>query len=79
MEFSENSHINIPIAVLIWLMMYPMMLKVDFASVLQVRRRPKVRPTPYFNSSLAYGLMRWFKVPQQYRGTGRVDWRIELF
>lgn len=41
MEFGENSHINIPIAVLIWLMIYPMMLKVDFASVLQVGRRPK--------------------------------------
>ncbi|MBI2875741.1 MAG: ACR3 family arsenite efflux transporter [Candidatus Tectomicrobia bacterium] len=41
MEFGDSSHINVPIAVLIWLMIYPMMLKVDFASVLGVGRRPK--------------------------------------
>ncbi len=31
LEFGEGSHINVPIAVLIWLMIYPMMLKIDFA------------------------------------------------
>jgi ACR3 family arsenite transporter len=41
MEFGGSSHINVPIAVLIWLMIYPMMLKVDFASVLDVGKRPK--------------------------------------
>lgn len=40
-EFGGGSQINIPIALLIWLMIYPMMLKVDFASVLGVGRRPK--------------------------------------
>ncbi|MBI5866020.1 MAG: ACR3 family arsenite efflux transporter [Planctomycetes bacterium] len=40
-EFGGGSQINVPIAVLIWLMIYPMMLKVDFASVLGVGRRPK--------------------------------------
>ncbi|HEY6572896.1 MAG TPA: ACR3 family arsenite efflux transporter [Candidatus Eisenbacteria bacterium] len=40
MEFGEKSQINVPIAVLIWLMIYPMMLKIDFASILGVRRRP---------------------------------------
>src|SRR5512138_772696 len=40
-EFGHGSRINIPIAVLIWLMIFPMMLKVDFASVLGVRRQPK--------------------------------------
>jgi ACR3 family arsenite transporter len=40
MELSEGSQINIPIAVLIWLMIYPMMLKVDFASIRGVGRRP---------------------------------------
>ena len=40
-EFGGGSQINIPIAVLIWLMIYPMMLKVDFASVVGVGRRPK--------------------------------------
>ncbi|MBI4718470.1 MAG: ACR3 family arsenite efflux transporter [Planctomycetes bacterium] len=40
MEFGGGSQINIPIAILIWLMIYPMMLKVDFASILGVGRRP---------------------------------------
>ncbi|MBI5369338.1 MAG: ACR3 family arsenite efflux transporter [Planctomycetes bacterium] len=41
LEFGAGSQINIPIAILIWLMIYPMMLKIDFASVLEVRRRPR--------------------------------------
>lgn len=41
MEFGKGSQINIPIAILIWLMIYPMMLKIDFSSVLGVRKRPK--------------------------------------
>ncbi len=41
LEFGRGSQINIPIAVLIWLMIYPMMLKVDFGSVAHVGRRPK--------------------------------------
>jgi len=40
LEFGQGSHINVPIAVLIWLMIYPMMLKVDFASIRNVGRRP---------------------------------------
>jgi len=41
LEFGEGSRINIPIAVLIWLMVYPMMLKVDFGSVVNVGKNPK--------------------------------------
>ncbi len=41
LEFGRGSQINLPIAVLIWLMIYPMMLKIDFASVLGVRSRPR--------------------------------------
>ena len=41
LEFGEGSQINVAIAVLIWLMVYPMMLKVDFSSVLAVRDRPR--------------------------------------
>ncbi|MBI5597597.1 MAG: ACR3 family arsenite efflux transporter [Elusimicrobia bacterium] len=41
MEFGGGSRINIPIAVLLWLMIYPMMLKVDFGSILSVGKRPK--------------------------------------
>ena len=40
-EFREGSHINAPIAVLIWLMIFPMMMRVDFAGVAGVARRPK--------------------------------------
>jgi ACR3 family arsenite transporter len=41
LEFGDGSQINIPIAVLLWLMIYPMMLRIDLASVLGVRRRPQ--------------------------------------
>ena len=41
MEFGEVSHINVPIAILLWLMIYPMMLKIDFTSLLGVGKRPK--------------------------------------
>ncbi len=41
LEFGEGSQINIPIALLIWLMVYPMMLKVDFSSVMNVGKNPK--------------------------------------
>lgn len=37
----EVYNVNIPIAVLIWFMIYPMMLQVDFSSVKNVGRRPK--------------------------------------
>jgi arsenite transporter len=40
MEFGQDSHINAPIAVLIWLMITPMMMKVDFGAVRNVGRRP---------------------------------------
>ena len=40
-EFGEGSHINVPIAVLIWLMIYPMMLKIDFGSIRGVGQRPR--------------------------------------
>lgn len=37
----EIAGISIPIAILIWIMIYPMMLKVDFQSIKQVRKNPK--------------------------------------
>jgi len=40
LEFGTDSHINLPIAVLIWLMIIPMMMRVDFASVRNVGRKP---------------------------------------
>jgi arsenite transporter len=41
MEFGSGSQINVPIAVLIWLMIIPMMMKVDFTSIRNVGRRPR--------------------------------------
>ena len=37
----EYAKVSIPIAVLIWLMIYPMMLKVDFQSIRNVGKNPK--------------------------------------
>ncbi|HQO92721.1 MAG TPA: arsenical-resistance protein, partial [bacterium] len=37
----EYAKVSIPIAILIWLMIYPMMMKVDFASVKDVGKNPK--------------------------------------
>ncbi|HKJ46506.1 MAG TPA: ACR3 family arsenite efflux transporter [Balneolales bacterium] len=34
-------HVNLPVAVLIWLMIYPMMLQIDFGSIKNVGRTPK--------------------------------------
>jgi len=37
----EYANVSIPIAFLIWLMIYPMMMKIDFASVKDVGKNPK--------------------------------------
>ncbi|NQU85424.1 MAG: ACR3 family arsenite efflux transporter [Mariniphaga sp.] len=37
----EIFKVNIPVAILIWLMIYPMMLQVDFSSLKNVRKSPK--------------------------------------
>jgi ACR3 family arsenite transporter len=37
----EYAQVSIPIAVLIWLMIYPMMMKVDFTSIKDVGKNPK--------------------------------------
>jgi len=41
LEFGRGSQVNVAIAVLIWLMIYPMMLKVDFTALGGVARKPK--------------------------------------
>ncbi|HLF56044.1 MAG TPA: ACR3 family arsenite efflux transporter [Thermoanaerobaculia bacterium] len=41
LELGEGSQINAAIAVLVWLMVYPMMLKIDLGSVVAVRERPR--------------------------------------
>lgn len=37
----EVFKVNIPVAILVWLMIYPMMLQVDFSSIKDVGKRPK--------------------------------------
>ena len=37
----EYAHVNIVIAVLIWLMIYPMMIQIDFSSLKDVGKKPK--------------------------------------
>ncbi|MBU1145837.1 MAG: ACR3 family arsenite efflux transporter [Firmicutes bacterium] len=37
----EIASVNIPIGILIWLMIYPMMLKIDFGSIKHVAKNPK--------------------------------------
>jgi len=41
LEFGAGSQINVPIAVLIWLMIVPMMMKIDFSALAGVTRKPK--------------------------------------
>jgi arsenite transporter len=40
-EFGQGSQVNVPISVLLWLMIYPMMLKVDFSAIGGIARKPK--------------------------------------
>ncbi|MFP4363392.1 MAG: ACR3 family arsenite efflux transporter [Spirochaetia bacterium] len=37
----EYAQVSIPVAILIWLMIYPMMLKVDFTSIVNATKKPK--------------------------------------
>ena len=40
-EFGEGSHVNASIALLIWIMIIPMMMKIDLASIRNVGNRPR--------------------------------------
>jgi len=37
----EIAHVNLPVAVLIWVMIYPMMIQIDFSSIKDVGKKPK--------------------------------------
>ena len=37
----QYAQVSIPVAILIWFMIYPMMIKIDFGSILNVGKRPK--------------------------------------
>lgn len=37
----EYASVSVPVAILIWLMIYPMMLKIDFSSIVRATKKPK--------------------------------------
>lgn len=41
MQFGQSSQVNVPIGILLWLMIYPMMLKVDFSAIGGIARKPR--------------------------------------
>ena len=75
-EFADKSHINVPIAVLIWLMIYPMMLKIDFGGLKGVAQRPKGLLVTLFVNWLvkpfSMALLGWFFV--QFLFSQRLGW-----
>jgi ACR3 family arsenite transporter len=64
MQFGQGSQVNIPIGVLLWLMIYPMMLKVDFSSIGGIARKPKgLMVTLFINwliKPFSMALLAWF-------------------
>ena len=40
LQFGQGSQVNVPISLLLWLTIYPMMLKVDFSAIGGIARRP---------------------------------------
>jgi ACR3 family arsenite transporter len=37
----EVAHVNIPVAIFIWIMIYPMMIQIDFTSIKDIGKKPK--------------------------------------
>jgi arsenite transporter len=64
LQFGKGSHINLPTGVLIWLMIIPMMMKVDFTAILKVGQKPKgVLITLFVNwmvKPFSMALISWF-------------------
>jgi ACR3 family arsenite transporter len=60
----EYAQVSIPVAVLIWLMIYPMMLKIDFASIVRATRQPKgltvTTVTNWFIKPFTMYVIAWF-------------------
>jgi ACR3 family arsenite transporter len=71
LELGQGSQINAPIALLLWLMIYPMMLRIDLASVLGVRRRPRgILVTLFVN---------WLVKPFSMAGLGWLFFQVVFF
>lgn len=63
-EFGSESHVNIAVAVLIWLMIYPMMLKIDFGGLKGVFQKPRglfvTLFVNWFIKPFSMALLGWF-------------------
>jgi len=72
LEFGQGSQINVPIAVLIWLMITPMMMKVDFGAIRNVGRKPAGLMVTLFVNWLvkpfSMALLAWFFFRLVFRG-----------
>ncbi len=64
LQFGQGSQVNVPIGILLWLMIYPMMLKVDFTAIGGVAKRPKGLMVTLFVNWLvkpfSMALLAWF-------------------
>ena len=64
LEFGQGSQVNVPIGMLLWLMIYPMMLKVDFSAIGGIAKRPKGLMVTLFVNWLvkpfSMALLAWF-------------------
>lgn len=78
-EFGRDSHVNVVIAVLIWLMIYPMMLKIDFGGLRGVASKPRGLLVTLFVNWLvkpfSMALLGWFFM--QWLFSSRLGW-VEL-
>lgn len=72
LEFGRGSQVNIPIAILIWLMIYPMMLKVDFTAIGDAARKPRGLAVTLFVNWLvkpfSMALLAWLFMHHLFRG-----------
>ena len=77
----EYANVSIPIAILIWLRIYPMMLKVDFQSVKNVGKNPKglfvtwvtnwlIKPFSMFGIAWKIGLLKKYSPYAIFSHTG---------
>jgi ACR3 family arsenite transporter len=75
-ELGKDSHVNILIAVLIWMMIYPMMLKIDFGGLRGVMKKPKGLLVTLFVNWLvkpfSMALLGWFFM--QWLFSTRLGW-----
>jgi ACR3 family arsenite transporter len=64
----EIAHVNIPVAIFIWVMIYPMMVQVDFSSIKDIGKKPK--------GLLLTLLMNWFIKPFSMAFLGWLFFRV---